>query len=58
MKNIQDQNDGKPWSEMDLRDLHAHLENDGTVESAAVLLCRQGTEEEVRAKARENGWIK
>lgn len=58
MKNIPDQNDGKPWSEMDLRDLRAHFAHGGNAESAAVLLCRQGTEDEVREKAREEGLLR
>jgi hypothetical protein len=41
---IQDINDGKPWSEMDLFDLRN--------------LCRSGTVEEVKLKAEELGLLR
>ena len=52
-----DANDGKPWTAMDLEDLQLHLKNGGTIESAARFLCRQGTVEDVRQKAKELGLI-
>ena len=48
-----DTNDGNNWSAMDIEDLTNHLRSGGTVESAAQLLCREGTVEDVRRKARE-----
>lgn len=50
-----DLNDGKPWSEMDERDLKAALEHGSTIEEAAILLCRAGSVTEVAAKAKELG---
>jgi hypothetical protein len=52
-----DANDGKEWSDMDIEDLKLELENDGSIESAARFLCRQGTVEDVRRKAKELGLI-
>jgi hypothetical protein len=52
-----DINDGKDWSAMDLDDLKAVIEDGGTVEEAAEFLCRSGTVEEVRRKARELGLV-
>ena len=46
-----DTNDHKGWSWMDIEDLSNHLLNGGTIETAAVLLCRQGTVADVRRKA-------
>ncbi len=43
---------------MDLADLRDCLAYGNTIEDAAMLLCRRGTEEEVRQKAREMGWLK
>ena len=48
-----DTNDGKEWSQMDIDDLRFNLENGGSVEEAAQMLCRAGTMEEVRQKAKE-----
>jgi hypothetical protein len=45
---IQDVNDGKPWSEMDLFDLRNSLAYGTPVEEVAGFLCRAGTVEEVR----------
>ena len=50
-----DTNDGKKWSEMDLEDLAHHLRHGGTIETAAELLGRQGTVEEVRRRAQDLG---
>src|SRR4051812_6893395 len=52
---LPDINDGKPWSEIDERDLKAELANGGSVEEAARHLCRAGTAEEVARKAEELG---
>lgn len=52
-----DRNDGKPWSGMDIDDLTLALRDGGSVEGAAFFLCRSGTVDEVRAKARELGLI-
>jgi len=52
-----DANDGKPWTTDELDDLRLEFENGGTVESAARFLCRQGTVEDVRQKAKELGLI-
>jgi hypothetical protein len=49
----QDANDGREWTEMDIDDLRHALAHSGTVESAARLLCRWGTKEDVRRKAKE-----
>jgi hypothetical protein len=53
MKN--DANDGKHWSEMDVRNLMASLRCGDTIEEAAERLCRSGTIDEVRRKAEELG---
>jgi hypothetical protein len=45
---IQDINDGKPWSEMDLFDLRNSLAYGRSIEEVAGFLCRSGTVEEVR----------
>jgi hypothetical protein len=50
---IQDLNDGKPWSEMDLFDLRNSLAYGRSIEEVAGFLCRSGTVEEVRRKAKE-----
>jgi hypothetical protein len=52
-----DTNDGAQWTHSDIEDLVYHLKNGGTVESAARLLCRQGTKDEVRRKAEELGIV-
>jgi hypothetical protein len=53
MKN--DANDGKHWSEMDVRSLMASLRCGDTIEETAERLCRSGTVDEVRRKAEELG---
>ena len=53
----QDRNDGKDWSALDLEDLALLLKDGGSVEGAAYFLCRAGTIEEVRQKAKELGLI-
>lgn len=45
--------DGAPWTKLDLDDLRAHLEHGGTIETAAELLCRQGSLDDVCRKAEE-----
>jgi hypothetical protein len=52
---IQDVNDGKPWSEMDLFDLRNSLAYGRSIEEVAGFLCRSGTVQEVRRKAEEMG---
>jgi hypothetical protein len=42
---IQDINDGKPWSEMDLFDLRNSLAYGRSIEEVAGFLCRSGTVE-------------
>ena len=54
---IQDANDGKPWSEMDLFDLRNSLAYGDSIEEVAAFLCRSGTVEEVRRKAEELGLL-
>jgi hypothetical protein len=44
--------DGEPWTEMDVEDLTAALKFGSTIEDAAKHLCRSGTVDEVRRKAR------
>ena len=46
-----DTNDGREWTEDDIDDLRYNLTNGGTIESAARLLCRWGTKDDVRRKA-------
>jgi hypothetical protein len=53
----QDRNDGKEWSAADLDDLALSLKDGGTIEGAAYFLCRGGTVDEVRQKAKELGLI-
>jgi hypothetical protein len=55
---IQDLNDGKPWSEMDLFDLRNSLAYGDSIEEVAGFLCRSGTVEEVKRKAEELGLMK
>jgi hypothetical protein len=50
-----DANDGKYWSEKDVRELMASLRSGNTIEDAAQHLCRSGTVHEVRRKAEELG---
>jgi hypothetical protein len=52
-----DRNDGKEWSATDLEDLALALKDGGTIEGAAFFLCRAGTIEDVRLKARELGLV-
>jgi hypothetical protein len=46
-----DTNDGKPWSDMDIEDLVHELRHGGTIETAARLLCRWRSKDDVRRKA-------
>jgi hypothetical protein len=57
-KPIQDTNDGKPWSEMDLLDLRNSLAYGNAIEEVAGFLCRAGTVEEVKRKAEELGLLR
>jgi hypothetical protein len=50
-----DINDGKPWSDMDMRDLKAELGRGRPIEEVAAHLCRGGSVNDVIAKARELG---
>jgi hypothetical protein len=45
------------WSVTDIEDLTSALKDGGTVEGAAYFLCRDGTIEDVRQKAKELGLI-
>ena len=53
-----DTNDGTEWTDSDIDDLRSEFECGGTVESAARFLCRSGTVEDVRKKARALGLLK
>ena len=53
----QDRNNGKEWSAIDLEDLALALKDGGSVEGAAFFLCRAGTVEDVRRKAKELGLL-
>jgi hypothetical protein len=48
-------NDGKPWTELDVRVLMAALRVGETIEEAADHLCRSGAVNDVRRKAEELG---
>jgi hypothetical protein len=48
-------NDGKPWTEVDVRALMAALRVGETIEEAADHLCRSGSVNDVRRKAEELG---
>ena len=50
-----DANDGKYWSQMDVRNLMASLRSGNAIEDVAQHLCRSGTVDEVRRKAEELG---
>ena len=50
-----DTNDGTEWTDTDIDDLKLELACGGTIERAASVLCRSGTVEDVRKKARELG---
>jgi hypothetical protein len=50
-----DANNGKHWSERDVRNLMASLRCGDTIEEAAERLCRSGTVDEVCRKAEELG---
>jgi hypothetical protein len=52
---VRDVNDGKPWSETDIKDLRHWLVWGESIEAAARLLLRSGTVEEVTRKATELG---
>jgi hypothetical protein len=49
--NMPDINSGKPWSEMDLRDLKLELQQNRTIAEIAEFLCRDV--EEIEAKIAE-----
>lgn len=53
----QDIRDGQEWSAADIEDLALVLKDGGSIEGAAYFLCRGGTIEDVRQKARELGLI-
>jgi hypothetical protein len=53
----QDIKDGQAWSAVDIEDLALALKDGGTVEGAAYFLCRAGTIDDVRQKAKELGLI-
>jgi hypothetical protein len=55
---IQDVNDGKPWSEMDLFDLRNSLAHGRPIEEVAGFLCRSGTVEEVKRKPKNWGLLR
>jgi hypothetical protein len=57
-QSIQDLNDGKPWSEMDLLDLRNSLAYGRSIEEVADFLCRSRTVEEVKRKAEELGLLR
>ena len=48
-------NDGKPWTELDVRALMAALRVGETIEEAAGHLCRSGSVNDVRRRAEELG---
>jgi hypothetical protein len=52
---MEDANDGKDWSEMDMTDLKQQAAGGQSLESVARFLCRSGTTGEVRGKAEELG---
>jgi hypothetical protein len=52
---MKDANDGKCWTEIDVRGLMAALRVGDTIEEAAEHLCRSGTIKDVRHKAKELG---
>jgi hypothetical protein len=54
---IQDLNDDKPWSEMDLFELRNSSAYGRSIEEVAGFLCRAGTVEEVKHKAEELGLL-
>ena len=53
----QDRNDGKPWSDADIEVLALALKDGGSVEGAAYFLCRGGSIEDVRQKAKQLGLV-
>jgi hypothetical protein len=55
---IQDLNDGKEWSPMDIADLKRAIKTGASIEAVAQFLCRSGTVEEVERKARELGLLR
>src|SRR5215510_11022702 len=54
-KAMKDANDGRPWTETDVRGLMAALRVGDTIEEAEEHLCRLGTIKDVRHKAEELG---
>jgi hypothetical protein len=55
---VQNINDGKHWSEMDLFDRRNSLAYGRPIEEVASFLCRSGTVEEVKRKAEELGLLR
>ena len=53
----QDIKDGQEWSAEDVEDLALALKDGGSIEGAAYFLCRAGSVDDVRQKARELGLI-
>lgn len=52
-----DAKDGQEWLPADIEELVLVLMNGGSVEQAATLLCRSGTVEDVKAKAKRLGFV-
>jgi hypothetical protein len=52
---MKDANDGKAWTDMDVRHLMARLKWGDTIEETAQHLCRSGTINDVRRKAEQLG---
>jgi hypothetical protein len=50
-------NDGRPWSQLDLRELRHALAWGESIQEAAHLLGRSGTLSEVKLKAKELGLL-
>jgi hypothetical protein len=51
-----DTNDGRAWTEDDIDDLRLVLANGGTIEDAAVLLCRRARKTMCAARPRTSGF--
>ena len=52
---MKDANDGRTWTEMDVRQLMACLKGGDTIEDTAKHLCRSGTINDVQRKAQQLG---
>jgi hypothetical protein len=48
-----DARDGAEWTDGEVEELAFILQEGGTIDEAAELLCRQGTKDDVRRKAEE-----